>query len=188
MTDLAPNVSTSKFHPLFGSDIRVALEATFASDATFDFVNGAYFSELIHQSPKHFRIYYPAIVGGDMARDQEGRITFVPWIDESEAQYHRLCFWAQPVTTKKFFALFGRFGETNGFGFNDPRKPYLHLDFFGKRQDQFIPLYVRVRNRQSDEIVNLAIEGRAGEDQAELILRRVELNELPPCLQYLRIK
>ncbi len=182
-----PTISRMKFHPVFGGDIRAALEVTMPPDTELVVTNGELLPELVYKNDLYLRVYNPAVVEGDLTRgDQSARISFVPWVDESEAEYYSLVLWGQAAGAKNFSVHFGRFGEDQCFTYEPSKKFHIHLDFFGKRKDRFIPLYARVRDRRANDVVNLLIEGVTGETADELLLRRVEFSELPPCLQHLR--
>lgn len=189
MTD--QRMSLGKFHPVFGSDLRVALEVTLPPDERVTPAEGwLYQPDLVHYarvksdpySPVFaVRVYYPAVVEGDIQKgDREVTIQFVPWAYETNAQYHRLCFWAQPAKGKWFWMRLARFGEEKSFGFN-PDKPYINIDFLSKRSE-FIPVFVKARDRETMDIVYFVIEAQASEDEVKLIIRRVEENEAPPHL------
>ena len=187
MADQIKNVSRMKFHPVFGGDIRAALEVTMPPDTELVVTNGELMPELVYRNALYLRVYNPAVVEGNLAEgDQSARIIFTPWVDESAAEYYSLVLWGQAAGAKNFSVHFGRFGEDACFIYEPSKKFHIHLDFFGKRKDQFIPLYARVRDRRNNEVVNLLIEGVTGETADELLLRRVEFSELPPCLQHLR--
>lgn len=179
-------VVKEKFHSIFGADLRVALEATFDPHVNIEPV-GEVYPNLLHVSPFVKRVYYPAISDGDMLCSLSGQVVFIPWVNEEEVQYHRLVLWAQSIDGKNFWMRFGRFGELESFTFNDVNKPYIHLDFFSLRRDEFIPLYMRARNRFFSEnglpeIINFVLEAEITEDSVALNLRRVDEAALPSHL------
>jgi len=191
MADQLAGVSIKKFHSVFGSDLKVALEVTLPGDEEITIPEGRdYFPHLVHfasakdnpSSPVYaVRIYYLAKVEGNIKNgDREAIIQFSPWAYENNAQYHRLCFWAQSAKEKQFWIKLARFGEEKTFGFN-PGRPYINLDFFGKKRE-FTPVFVKIRDGKTMDIVYFVIEARVSEDGVELIIRRVEESEAPPHL------
>ncbi len=191
MNGLLEQVSDQKFHRLYWRDLAVALEATFAGDTPIKLVGEVNFPELIFPAPEiHLtreevrRVYHPAIADGDMAEKTEGKITFLPWVDETEVQFHRLVFRLRPAGGNKKFrwVKFGRFGEDSAFGFNVlVHSPYINLDFMSKRAESFVPLFAKVHDGGSG-FVYFELSAEVCEEAITLKVKRVAETEAPPPL------
>lgn len=193
-----PEISGQKFHRLFGRDLAVALEATFAGDTEIKFSDetsqSEWFSTLVREikpapeihltKEQSRRVYFPAMLklSADMAAQKEGEIKFLPWVDETEVQFHRLVFRLRPTGEKKIrWVRFGRFEEDNAFGFNLwTESAYINLDFFSKRANEFVPLYVKVQ--VGADFVYFLLSAEAREEAVTLKVRRVEAAAVPPHL------
>ncbi|MBI2063815.1 MAG: hypothetical protein HYT65_02385, partial [Candidatus Yanofskybacteria bacterium] len=141
-----PTVSNNKFHPVFGKELSVALESTLDpnSDKELDVDRELYGNNehLIFRNVYCWRIYYPAAIKGDIRTDSEAVINFIPWFRGPEVLFSRLAFRAKPVAGKIFqWVMFARFGEEKAFTFGKD-KPFINLDFFSKRNENFLPLFI----------------------------------------------
>lgn len=182
--DTGQTVSYTKFHPVFGAALKVALETTFSPEVELlfpDVPEGLDLSKLIYDDVSVRRVYHPAVVSGDMKDKTEAIISFLPFVDQAEALYHRLCFRTKVKQGKfAYQVMLGRFGEENPFGFSDLNKPYINLDFLSKREDGFVPLYVKVV--AEGEFVYFEIRATADEDSVVLAVRRLSEYEVPAHL------
>lgn len=186
MIEIAGDVTTNKFHPIFGKELSVALESTLDtySDKELDVDRELYGDNehLIFRNGDCWRIYYPAAVNGDMATSQEATINFLPWFSGPEVLYNRLTLRARPKEGKIFrWLMFARFGEEKSFTFGKDRPPFISLDFFSKRNEKFLPLFVKVKTDR-DRFTYFVLEGRWSEEAVTLEIRRVVESEVPPHL------
>lgn len=181
MVDENRAVKVQKFHPIL-EGLGVALEATFDSGTELEF-DGSFRCppEMIHDSREGLvkRFYHPAIYEGDLSNGT-GKlvINFVPWAwdkdEETEKDsFHRLVFRGKGDAVRN--AKFARFGEEKAFGFQ-PGKPFISLDFFGKRSDEFLPLFVLLDGRL------VKIEAEISEADVALVIHKVTRAEIPPHL------
>lgn len=164
MTD---EIDNKKFHRLFGKDLSMALEATLdvRSKLKFDFDPELFGGnwDLLYRNGDVWRAYYPAVVEGNIAEQENARIRFVPWFSGPEVLHYRLCFRLQPLFSKIFRWLkFGRFGfgEEKPFGFLENR-PYINLDFYSLT-GAFAPLYAKVKDDRG-EFIYFVIEAQMGD-------------------------
>lgn len=179
------NVSNAKFHQVFEKDLSVALEATLNADSAQeleidrDLYRGN--ENLIFRCHGCWRIYYPAIVSGNVTSDTEATISFLPWFSGPEVLYHRLVLRAKPIAGKVFrWLMLARTGEEKPFTFS-PDKAYINLDFFSKRNDIFLPLFVKAK-ADSGELIYFVLEGQWSEEGVILKIRRITESEAPPYL------
>lgn len=177
-----------KFHHLIGKELSVALEATLEVGSgllDFDpelFGNGRPNQDLLYRNGDCWRAYFPAVSEGDVRRDKEATVRFIPWFSGPNVLYYRICLRAQPLYGDKFCWLkFGRFNEDKPFGFL-PAKPFISLDFFSQQQDGFKPLFVKVLD-DSGKLIYLVVEGEIGDEEAEIKVRRISEQDAPPHLQ-----
>lgn len=180
-----PSVSSNKFHRIYGKELSVALESTLdsLSGKDFDFDPQLYSGneELLFRRMDCWRAYYPATVIGDLATSQETTINFLPWFSGPEVMYNRLAFRARPIAGKIYrWMMFGRFGEEKPFTFAKD-KPFINLDFFNKRNDKFLPLFVKIQT-DTKELIYLSISGEWSDDAVFIKIIRVNETEAPPCL------
>lgn len=180
---MSDNIRVAKWHPVFGKDLMVGLEATFDIKDKFDYDRNLIEDGMICLVPKLQpvlrKVYSSAIV------DDVNDIRTIKFVScfSGKVEYYRLCFWGKGIYKKPFFVLFARFGEDKSFRFNDTSRPYLHLDFFSKRSDTFIPVFVKILDRESGEAVFLIVEGRFEEEGTiELTIRKIAATEAPPTL------
>lgn len=175
----------TKFHRIFGKELTVALESTLdvLSGKELEFDPDLYDgnNNLIFRDGDCWRAYYPARCEGDITQDAEARIVFLPWFSGPEVLYNRLVLRWRPITSKVYrWMAFGRFGEEKPFSFSQA-KPFINLDFFSKRNNQFLPLFVKVKT-DSGEFVYFVIDGQWGETEVVLNIRRVTETQTPPHL------
>lgn len=184
------NFSISKFHPVFGKELSVALESTLNLQSNKELLvdREIYYrnKNLIFRNGDCWRIYYPAVISGDVTTGQEAKIDFWPWFSGPQVLYNRLTFRIRPREGNFFHWMrFGRFQsedapEEKPFGFDPNKPPYISLDFFSKRNDNFLPLFVKIRE-DGGEFTYFVIEGLWNED-ATLKIRRVTESETPSHL------
>jgi hypothetical protein len=162
-----------KFHKIL-EGLDVALEATFNSGEDLKYADEFKFLSLIHNSREGLvkRVYHPARIVGNLNGAGQSRIVFLPWV-ENEALFHRLVFRAKGNAIRN--AKFARFGENKAFGFKLER-PFITLDFFGKRADQFLPLFLLF---DSDMV---RIDTEISETEVALLIARTDPNSVPPHL------
>lgn len=176
--------SYTKFHSIFGSVLKVALETTFPSSSEIKVIGDWDGRNVgfVHRNGFCQKIYHPAYTNGDVSERESRVIDFISWVDGTEAQGHRLCLRAK-VKGGKFSAWIklARFEEDKVFGFEDPKKPYVNLDFFSRRSESFIPVYVKIII-PSAPVTYLGIEGNASDEAVSLIISRLGLKSVPKIL------
>lgn len=173
--DLSAEIRTTKWHPIWGKNLAVALEATFAPHITpvrlADFVSAHDFERnLLYQNGNVIRVYHPAILTGDPHELLE--ISFLAVVDMEECQYLRLCLRGMSIPSEIQFA---REGEEKTFGFT-AKKPYINLDFQSKCQ--FRPLFIR---RVPDEFFVIQVQ-EASEGRVSLLMTRADIDFVPKHL------
>lgn len=174
-------ISGKKFHKIAGP-LQVALEATFPSGEKLKYEKSFAFLDLVFSSREGLvqRVYHPASTAGSPGNGGL-KIVFFPWI-QNEAQFHRLVFNGRgPGIEDVIFARFprvvnGKVIDDKVFGFKPKKAPYINLDFFGKRTEEFIPLFVRVDSQL------LKIEAEIQEEEVSLNIIQVTMEEAPPHL------
>lgn len=173
-------IRIAKWHPIFGKDLMVALEATFGINTDLYYQSEFASDKLIHCDQFVRRVYYPAMIH-DGSDKNNHTINFIPWVNETEVKHHRLCLWGRgiPEGTRITFA---RIGEEKTFKFNDSSKPYMALDFFSKRNGEFVPLYVRLMNGKTNTPVYLVLTANASEESVELIISQLSEADVPSIL------
>ena len=176
------NVKKQKFHHIVGN-LGIALEATFLANANPEILDeNLEFPEMIYESPEKLviRVYYPAVYRS-IRIGQQAEIVFVPAVDETEVQFHRLCFRlkGQP-RGREGWVRFARFGEAKTFAFTRER-PVINLDFFGKRNNNFLPLYLKVCDSARGYLY-LKLEAEVRDSQPIIKLTRVSETEVPSQL------
>lgn len=179
------HVSNNKFHRVFGRELCVSLEATLDSSSSEELqINPELYDrnqDLIFRKGNCWRVSHPARVNGDVSEQDDAEIQFLPWFSGPPVLFYRLCFRLRPITGNIFpWFQFGRFGEEKSFGFNPKYSEYLALDFFSKRTDEFVPIFVKFQVDKG--FIYFVIEGRVGESGAALKIRRVAEFEVPPHL------
>ncbi|MBI4919855.1 hypothetical protein HY838_01000 [Candidatus Azambacteria bacterium] len=181
----------NKFHPLFGSDLKVGLEFTYPRDAVLD-LNPLYKkSGLIHKSPKESvaRVCEPAIkTVGCCKTGRAAKVFFESPLHDKESLFRRLVFSRKSDSDNKprLWMVFARHGEACHFGFdswNSRSDRYLTLAFPGTGlDDQFIPAYVKIQAGKEEEFVYLELW--AWSDSSRIVIqgRRVSICEAPQML------
>lgn len=180
------NFSNSKFHSIFGKELSVALESTLDtySDKELDIDRELYGNNehLIFRNGDCWRIYYPADVNGNMETNKEATINFLPWFSGPEVLYNRLTLRATPKEGKIYrWVMFARFGEEKPFTFSKDKPHFINLDFFSKRNDNFLPLFVKVK-KDGGGFAYFVLEGQWSEEAVTLKISRVTESEAPPHL------
>lgn len=171
-------ICVAKWHPVFRKDLMVALEATLNINTDFYYDSNLLGEEMIRVSEHQRKIYNPAVVYDSIGTRT---IKFIPCFN-GKIEYYRLCLWGRGISKKPFFVRFARIGEDKSFGFNNSSNPYLNLDFFSKRSERFIPVFVKILDRESGETVFLVVEGQFQEDAVELTVKLVSATEVPSTL------
>lgn len=190
-------ISKSKFHPLYGRALGVALEARLFIDPSKKLSVAEEYKHLVHAGKDQALMYYPAIANGDMQENLAGEITFVPWFSGRElAAGHRLQFRIRSFdkNSKQLPSIwFARTGELQAFnGKPQPGKRkkesskgeiFFHLDFFSKREEEFLSLFVKIRDGNDD--IFFVIEAGQEENTPEYAMLhtgRIRPEEAPECL------
>lgn len=170
----------NKFHKVAGS-LSVALEATFPSGENLEYSPEFSFPELINRTnPLVTRVYHPARNQGDL-NNGGLRIVFIPWM-MNEAEFHRLVFRGKGGESKEIvFARFpqvvdGKVIDDKTFGFVPSKPPFINLDFFSKRSDEFTPLFVKIDGHL------FKISAEIGEEEVALVISKVPKVEVPSHL------
>lgn len=178
---MSENIRVAKWHPAFGKDLEIALEATLNKNADFNYDSNLLNSGMIHLLNEKRKVYHPAVVEDNSTSKRTVR--FIPCF-AGKVEYFRLCLWGKGISKKPFFIRFARFGEDKTFGFNDSSRPYIGLDFFSKRSETFIPVFVKVLDRESGEMIFLVIEGAFVEAENSIVftIRKISASEVPPIL------
>ena len=176
----------TKFHRIFGA-LGVALEVSFSSaeDIEID-PELSSFPQAIYKSPEgaRVRIYYPAIRAGSVEFGDELILDFYPSVDEEKyEQFHRVVFRKKDAGEVFVFCRFPhemKPGEAPfGFSIN---KPFINLDFLGKRSGEFLPLFVKTHDRGQSGYVYLQITARSDDAGVSLMIERVDEKVVPPLL------
>lgn len=176
---------SSKFHRIFGKELTVALESTLDmfSDKEFEIDRNLYAGnkDLIFRNDNCWRVYYPARVDGDILTDNDAKIVFLPWFSGPEVMYNRLTLRCRPITGRVYrWMAFARFDEEKPFSFS-LAKTFINLDFYSKRNNQFLPLFVKVK-ADGEDFIYFVLEGSWGEAEVTLNIRRVAESDVPPHL------
>lgn len=173
------NISVKKFHRIYGG-LKVALEATLKPGEKLEcdsvFLDDC--PDLKFEKGLVMRAYHPARIYGGLngPGNDELRISFLSWV-ENESQFCRLVFWADNLVARENIA-FARENEKKPFGFRPGKGgSFINLDFFGKRSDEFLPLFAMVDGYL------LKIEAEISEDEVALIIRKVLPVDVPVHLQ-----
>lgn len=175
------DIRVTKWHPVFRKDLMVAIEATLNINTDFNYDSNLLGEGMIRVSEHQRKIYNPAVVYDSHDSIGTRTIKFVPCFN-GKVEYFRLCLWGKGISLKPFFIRFARFDEEKSFGFNDPSKPYIYLDFFSKKSDQFIPVFIKVLNRESGEMIFQMIEAKFDDTGIQLTVKKVSSAEVPPTL------
>ena len=148
----------NKFHPIFGSDLKVGFETTF-SETVLDIDPLYEKSGLIYRASGGgiIKIYEPAIeVRGSCVDGDAAQIFFEP-VSPVKSLFRRLVF-ARKINhrrrTKKSqrWMVAARHGEFASFGFDDRyslNERYLSLAYPGVSRE-FVPIYFKIQNGGGD--------------------------------------
>lgn len=182
-----------KFYPIIGRELGIALEATFYLDPSFraELPDDPRYKFLVYYDPAKFltRFYFPATVGGEIGTPKGQNISFVPWIDRSQAAFHRICLRARKDNRTRSFnwLSLARMSEDTDFGFTpiyDKGEAYISLDFFSKRSNVFLPVFVRAKKQDGEDYDYFVIEAEEKPEEADkeivLTVRTVEASQVPP--------
>ena len=179
----------SKFHPLFGSDLKVGFEMTFSKGAAaLDGLNPLYEkSGLIHKPLNETvtRVYEPAVEILGSCKDSDGaQVLFEPALPDG-VLFRRL------ILTRKIdhhsgkprrWMVAARYGEATHFGlgsWNSKDQRYLSLAYPGLNPE-FVPVYFKIQMEGGD-FVYLEVWAW-GSDKIVVQGRRVRENEVPESL------
>src|SRR3990167_4807988 len=167
----------SKFHPLFGPDLKVGFETTFPAVTVLDLLDPRYEKNgLIHYQPKKpiVRVCEPATkIVGSCVDGQIAQVFFEP-APQKESLYRRLVF-ARKIRDDgkpRLWIVAARHGEIATFGFdswnsNDQR--YLALAYPGESVDgQFTPVYFKIQNGKEGFVY---LEVWALDDEVQALVR-----------------
>ena len=183
----------AKFHPLFGSDLKVGFETTFPKEVILN-LNPLYEkSGFIHDSAKESvkRIYEPAVkVLGSCLDSNAAQVFFKP-ASLDDALFRRL------VLTRKIdhrsgkprqWMVVARRGEITHFGFdswNSKNQRYLFLAYPGL-EESFIPVYVKIQEKGGGTVY---LEVWAWGENGKVVVqgRRVYEKDVPESLFKLTI-
>lgn len=181
----------NKFHPLFGSDLKVGFETTFSKEVILSLDPLYEKSGLVHNSPSEqtIRVYEPAIkVLGSCKDGEAAQIFFEPALPDG-ALYKRLVFTRKldhrSGKPRQWMAA-ARHGEITHFGFdswNSKDQKYLSLAYPGL-SEEFVPVFVKIRDGK-EGFVYLEVWSwsqnweKGGRDQIVVQGRRVNEEETP---------
>jgi hypothetical protein len=182
-----------KYHPVVGG-LSVAFETTFAiadylhysfEDLSSSGVTEADFKALIHRRGEETvqRVYNPAYRAKDLFRDGFGFLVFIPFADETNALFHRVCFRYKNTDPNQNIAL-ARFGEEKAFTFPVVRNgdcAYITLNFLGKGAEKFEDLYVKIE--KNGNIFYYKISASLVEEGVVVMTDRVDKKSAPDHLQ-----
>ncbi|MDO8743429.1 MAG: hypothetical protein Q7J30_02685 [Candidatus Azambacteria bacterium] len=188
----------SKFHPLFGADLKVGFETTFPAVTVLDLLDPLYEkSGLIHYQPKEsiVRICEPAtkIVGSCLDNDA-AQVLFKP-VSSDGPLYQRLVFARKidhQLQKARRWIVAARYPsayyhEITTFGFDSPlnsnNQRYLPLAYPGRDPDgQFAPVYFKIQNGKEEFIY---LETWVLDDLVQVLVtaRRVEESKAPEHLR-----
>ena len=160
------NVSSNKFHRIWGKYLTVALEAIFTKGTMPEAIALRDLSTqeknlLIYQGYDALKLYTGALLEGNLFSDDDIKITSQPWfrtdIAGKEVQSYWLLFRSKALGPN--FPIFARFDEDKTFGPNSTDAYQPHLIYFGVRENEetkeletipFKPLYVKLKERHED--------------------------------------
>ncbi len=170
----------TKFHSIFGPDLKVGFETTFPKGAEPKDLDPLYKkSGLIHNPPNErvMRVYEPARVMGSCCDGRAADILFVP-VSRKGAIFRRLMF-ARKIEgdgRARRWMVAGRHGEAVPFGFdfwNSMSQRYLALAY--PDQEEFTPTFVKIQNVGTGGFVYLELW--AWDDEVQLIITARRVNE-----------
>lgn len=192
----AKGFAWAKFHPVFGPDLKVALESTFPRDFgpkyNFDVrsVSQSFdvpfpplvrlIEQLVHANPSETirRVYHPAVTE---TTEKRTGVTFVPWILPEGEAFKRLVFRRKERDRKYRFSMFcARFDEHFAFGFssiNSTNQGYVSLAYPGKNPE-FKPVFVKIWERGKETAPTyLKIEAKDSEEYGGSVKVTAEICE-----------
>jgi hypothetical protein len=175
-------LSKTKYHRIFGRDLRVGLEMTLPVDSRITVAGEIDLTgqpEFVSKGRNFLRVFHPAFANADMSQKdrRSGRIQFVPWVDSSQAVGYRLVLTYDPDSLTPWVRL-ARFDEQQVF---QPGK-YVNLDFLTKRATGFVTTYAKVKGMDHSKPVYLEISADANDDKSVVSVRRVAEGKVPRYL------
>jgi len=175
----------SKFHPLFGPDLKVGFETTFPKEVMLKLDPLYEKSGLVHESSNEpvRRIYEPAYkILGSCLNSNTAQVFFEP-VPALDSLFRRLVF-ARRVKQKPRWMVAARHGELFHFGFdsfNARSERYLSLAYTGL-SEQFIPVYVKIQNGKEGFIFLEIWAWSEKNGKVVVQARKVEKKEAPVSL------
>ncbi len=185
----------NKFHPIFGSDLKVGFETTFPGATDLDKHPLPLYKKfgLIHDPPNESvkRVYEPAVkVLGSCVDGEAAQVFFEP-VSPVGSLFRRLVFTRKVdhfTGRPRRWMMIARRGEVTHFGFdswNSKNQRYLSLAYPGIN-GEFIPVYVKIQEKGGKGwSVNLEVwawdEGKNIVVQA----RRISEKEAPESIIFL---
>ncbi|MBI2676681.1 MAG: hypothetical protein HYX21_01840 [Candidatus Yanofskybacteria bacterium] len=182
-----------KFYPILGRNLGIALEATFYLDPSSkaQLPDDLRFHSLIYSDSANLltRFYFPATVSGDTNIAQRMEIAFIPWVDRSQAAFHRICLRARKNHRAKSFdwLSLARMSEDKDFGFEpiyNKDEAYISLDFYSKRRNIFLPVFVRAKGEDGKSFSYYVIESEKNPEspteKVVMTVRTIKASEAPP--------
>ena len=177
----------SKFHPLFGSDLKVGFETTFPRDAVLglDSLDSLYARNNLVYDPGSGpikRIYEPVtkIVGSCV--DGDVALVFFEPVSQTGSLFRRLVF-ARKVEAQgpRYWMVAARHGEVSHFGFdswNSKDQRYLALGY--GIDEQFIPTFFKVYGNEEskeDGKASTYLKVWAFDDGPQIVVTSKKINE-----------
>lgn len=202
----AENIRVAKWHSIFGKDLMIGLEANIplqigGENVDFNCDPQLVREEMISLSPKEQpvlrKVCCPAVVN---VNDSQTSVRFLPCfiatkkdkdgkdVKIKDNERYFLVGLFQKTGARRIQVSLARFPgegreERKPFGFENPYNPYQYLDFLSKRKYEFVPLFVKIKNKQDGSINFLVVElGDVTEDFVECLVKRVSPAEVPPIL------
>lgn len=180
----------NKFHPLFGTDLKVGFETTFPKEVVLSLDSLYEKNGLIHDPPNEptKRVYEPAVeVFGSCLDGVAAQVFFEP-VSLDGSLFRRLVFSRKVnhhTQKPRCWMVVARHGELFHFGFdsrNSRSEKYLSLAYTGL-QESFIPVYVKIQNGKEGSFVYLEIWAWDEESSKVVVqARRVSEQEAPGSL------
>ena len=180
-----------KFHPIFGSDLKVGFETTFPKGAVLELDPLYKKSGLVHEPPSEtiVRIYEPARVTGSCLDGKRAQVLFVP-VSQKGSVFRRLVF-SRKIGDDghpRRWMTVARHGEIATFGFdswNSKDQRYLTLAYPGE-DGEFQSVYVKIKDVDGSFIY---LEFGAWDDEVQVLFtaHRVNENAVPKLLKNLEV-
>lgn len=177
-----------KFHPLFGSYLKVGFETTFPKGTALNLGSLYEKSGLIHDPPneKVVRVYEPATKILGSCLDGDATQVFFEPVSPANSLFRRLMFFRNTDPKKpRHWMIAARFNETSHFGFdswNTRNERYLPLAYPSEGVDgQFIPVYFKIQTEGGD-FVYLEVWSWNEKSNVVIQARRVSEKEAPEHL------